>query len=53
MIKSIRKMAWIALLMYFHLKTTHKQPLPDPNEELSLIIPLLEISSANACVANY
>ena len=31
----------------FQLKTTHKQPLPDPNGEMS---PSLGISSANACI---
>ena len=29
------KLAWMALLKYFQLKCTRKQPLPDPNEELS------------------
>ena len=43
-------MVWIPLLKYFQLKTTHKQPLPDPNGELSLKISLSGISSANACI---
>ena len=43
-------MAWIALLKYFHLKTTSKQPLPNPNGELSSKIPVSGISSANACI---
>ena len=43
-------MAWIALLKYFYFKTTCKQPLPNPNGELSSKIPSSEISSANACI---
>jgi len=42
--------AWMVLLKYFKFKTTGKQPLPDPNGELSEKIPSLSISSANACV---
>ena len=42
-------MAWMALLKYFQLKN-QKQPLPDPNEALSVKIPYSAISSANACV---
>jgi len=38
------------LLKYFKFKTTGKQPLPDPNGELSEKISSLGISSANACV---
>ena len=34
----------------FKLKTSGKQPLPDPNGELSAKIPSSGISSANACV---
>ena len=40
MIKSIREMVCMALLKYFQLKTTCKQPLPNPNGELSSKIPL-------------
>ena len=40
----------MALLKYFKLKTSGKQPLPDPNGELSAKIPYSGISSANACV---
>jgi len=41
----------MVLLKYFKFKTTGKQPLPDPNGELSEKIPSLGISSAcNACV---
>ena len=36
MIRNIHAMAWIALLKYFCLKTTGKQPLPDPNRELKI-----------------
>ena len=38
------------MLKYFKLKTSGKQPVPDPNGELSAKIPYLGISSANACV---
>ena len=38
------------LLKYLKLKTSGKQPLPDLNGELSVKIPYLGISSANACV---
>ena len=41
------KLVWMALLKYFQLMSTHIQPLPDSNVELS---PLSGISSANACV---
>jgi len=34
----------------FKFKTAGKQPLPDPNGELSEKIPSLGISSANTCV---
>jgi len=34
----------------FKFKTTGKQPLPDPNGELSEKIPYPGISSANACI---
>ena len=40
----------MALLKYFKLKTSRKQLLPNPNEELSVKIPSLGIYSANACV---
>ena len=40
----------MALLKYFKLKTSGKQPLPNPNGELSAKIPSSGISSANACV---
>ena len=40
----------MALLKYFQLKTARKQPLPDPNGELSSKIPPSGISSANMCV---
>ena len=40
----------MALLKYFKLKTSGKQPLPNPNGELSVKIPSSGISSANACV---
>ena len=40
----------MALLKYFQLKTARKQPLPDPNGELSSKIPPSGISSANTCV---
>ena len=40
----------MALLKYFQLKITCKPPLPNHNRELSLKIPLSEISSANACI---
>ena len=43
----MRETAWMTLLKYFQLKTTCKQPLPDPNGELS---PSSGISSANACM---
>ena len=42
--------AWMVLLKYFKLKTSGKQPLPNPNGELSAKIPSSGISSANACV---
>jgi len=38
------------LLKYFKFKTTGKQPLPNPNGELSEKIPSLGISSANVWV---
>jgi len=42
---------WMVLLKYFKFKTTGKQPLLDPNGDLSEKIPSLDISSANvACV---
>ena len=37
----------MALLKYFQLKSTRKQPLPDPNGEF---IPSLGIFPANACM---
>ena len=40
-------MAWMVLLQS---KTTRKQPLPDPNGELSSKIPSSGISCASACV---
>jgi len=40
----------MVLLKYFKFKTTGKQPLPDPNGELSEKILSLSISSANTCV---
>ena len=46
-------MVWMALLKYFQLKTTCKQPLPDSNGELSSKIALLGISFANTCIGNY
>ena len=49
MIRSIPEMVLIALLKYF-FKTTHKQPLPDPNGQLSLKTSLSEISFTNAYV---
>ena len=52
-IRNIREMVWMALLKYFQLKTTHKQPLPDSNGELSSKIASLGISSADACIGNY
>ena len=36
----------MALLKYVQLKSTRKQPLPDPNEELS---PSSGILTANVC----
>jgi len=42
--------AWMVLLKHFKFKITGKQPLPDPNGELSDKIPSLSISSANAYV---
>ena len=50
MIRSIPEVVWIALLKYFRLKSTHKQPLSDPNKELSLKISSSEISFTNTCV---
>ena len=41
------ELAWMTLLKYFQLKSTRKQPLADPNGELS---PSSGISSTNACV---
>ena len=35
----------------FKLKSTSKQPLPDPDGELSLKIPSLGISLANPCIS--
>jgi len=40
----------MVLLKYFKFKTTGKQPLPDPNGELSEKILSSGISSANACI---
>ena len=40
----------MALLMYFKLKTSGKQPLPNLNGEPSAKIPSSGISSVNACV---
>ena len=31
----MRELAWMALLKYIRLKSARKQPLPDPNGELS------------------
>ena len=42
----MRELAWMALLKYIQLKSTRKQPLPDPNGKLS---PLSGIFAANAC----
>ena len=42
--------AWMVLLKYFKQKTSGKQPLTDPNGELSAKVPYLGISPANACV---
>ena len=42
--------AWMAFLKYFKLKISGKQPLLDPNGELSVKIPSSGISSANSCV---
>ena len=41
------ELAWMALLKYFQLKSTSKQPLRGPNRELST---LSGISSANVCI---
>lgn len=41
---------WMALLRYFQLKS-RKQPLPDPNGDLSSRIPSSGIASANASVS--
>ena len=35
LIRNMRELAWMALLQYIQLKSTRKQPLPDPNGELS------------------
>jgi len=40
----------MVLLKYFKFKTAGKQPLPDPNGELSEKIPSSDISSVNVCV---
>ena len=47
LVRNMRELAWMALLKYFQLKSTHKQLLPDPNGELS---PSSGISSANTCI---
>ena len=39
----------MVLLKYFKLKASHKQLLLNPNGELSVKIPSLGVSSANAC----
>ena len=51
MIKNIREMAWMALLKCFQVKASCKQPLQEPNEELSSKISLSGISSANIMYA--
>ena len=48
LVRNMCELAWMALLKYFQLKSTCKQPLPYPNGELS---PSSGISSANAHVA--
>ena len=50
MIRGIHETAWIKLFKYYCLKTTCKQPLPSPNGELSIKIPLSEIYSTNLCI---
>ena len=52
-IRNIRETRWMALLKYFQLKTTRKQPLRDSNGDLSSKISLSGISSANVCIGNY
>ena len=49
-IRNICVTVWMAVMKYFQLKTTHKQPLLDPNGKLSSKILLSEFFSANVCI---